>query len=208
MITQVEQLVRTLENREAGWVVRRDAAELLGKVAQLALSALTAHRSDTDMDVQLQVERSLEGLYAVALPGPIRKGEYTVRDLAMACEKAPARTIEPHDNGFVVTVRLNKERAQKVFIMPHDTRDGRRLVRIYTPCGEPSAEALSWALRANGKLTHGSFAIFQGKHGDQLVLVNSLLRTEANPENVKMSVKQIAYFGDWLEQHISGLDEF
>lgn len=33
MITQVEQLVRTLENREAGWVVRRDAAELLGKVA-------------------------------------------------------------------------------------------------------------------------------------------------------------------------------
>ncbi|HOQ89899.1 MAG TPA: hypothetical protein PLX03_07150 [Candidatus Hydrogenedentes bacterium] len=64
MLNELESLIRKLENRSDNWVVRRDAAEALGKVAHAALAALVAHRSDADMDVQLQVERSLEGLRA------------------------------------------------------------------------------------------------------------------------------------------------
>ena len=209
MMTQLEQLVRTLENREAGWVVRRDAAELLGRVAQTAIAALTAQRNDTDMDVQLQVERSLEGLYALSLPGAARRGEFTLRDLAMACDKRPARVVEPHHDGYVVTVRLDAARSQRVHIMPYESRDGRRIIRVYTVCGTATPEAMAWVLRSNGKLTHGAFAILQGKDGpEQIVLLNNLMRQDATPDAIKMSVKQIAYFGDQLEQRLSQLDEF
>jgi hypothetical protein len=208
MITQLEQLVRTLENREAGWVVRRDAAELLGKVAQKAISALNSQRNDTDMDVQLQIERSLEGLYALALPGTARKGEFTLRDLAMACDKRPARVVEPHHDGYLVTVHMSAARTLKVHIMPYEGRDGRRLIRIYMVCGNATQEAMAWVLRSNAKLNHGAFAILTSKDGqEQIVLLNSLSRQDATPETIKASLKQIAFFGDQLERRLNQLDE-
>lgn len=208
MMTQIEQLVRTLENREAGWVARRDAAELLGKVAQNAISALTAQRHDTDMDVQLQVERSLEGLYALALPGSARKNEFTLRDLAMACERRPARLVEPHNDGYLVTVHLDETRSQRVHIMPYESRDGLRIIRVFAVCAPATAEAMSWVLRSNGKLTHGAFAILPAKDGpDHVVLLNNLTRQDATPDAVKMSVKQIAYFSDQLQQRLNEHEE-
>ena len=209
MMTQIEQLVRTLENREAGWVARRDAAELLGKAAQSAVSALSAQRNDTNMDVQLQVERSLEGLYALALPGSARQGElFTLRDLAMASEKRPARVVEPFNDGYLVTVRLDAARSQRVHIMPYESRDGQRIVRVYSSCGVVTPEALSWVLRWNGRLTHGAFAILSAKDGsEQLVLLNNLVRQDATPDAVRMSVKQIAFFSDQLEQRLSRHEE-
>ncbi len=208
MMTQIEQLVRALSNREAGWVARRDAAELLGKAAQAAIAALSAQRKDTDMDVQLQVERSLEGLYALALPASARKGEYTLRDLAMACERRPARVVEPFNDGYLVTVRLDAARSQRVHIMPYESRDGMRVIRVYSSCGPVTAEAMSWALRSNGRLTHGAFAILPAKDGpEQIVLLNNLVRQDATPDAIKMSVKQIAFFSDRLEQRLSRHEE-
>jgi len=208
MMTQIEQLVRTLANREAGWVARRDAAELLGKAAQAAVAALSAQRTDTDMDVQLQVERSLEGLYALALPASKRKGEIPLRDLALACERRPARIVEPFNDGYVVTVHLDATRSQRVHITPYESRDGMRVVRIYSSCGPVTEEILSWALRSNGRLTHGAFAILPTKDGpEQLVLLNNLIRQDATPETVKMTVKQIAFFSDQLEQRLSRHEE-
>lgn len=209
MITQIEQVIRTLEDREAGWVARRDAAELLGKAAQYAVSALTSQRNDADMDVQLQVERSLEGLYALTLPGLAHRGEFTLRDLAAACDKRPARIVEPFNDGYLVTVRLDAERSQRVHIMPYETRDGRRIIRIYSSCGPAMPEAMAWLLRSNGKLTHGAFAVLTSKDGsDQIVLLNNLLRQDATPDAVKMSVKQIAFYGDQFERRINQLEEF
>ncbi len=207
-MTQIEQLVRTVENKEAGWVARRDAAELLGKAAQSAVSALTALRNDTDMDVQLQVERSLEGLYALALPGSARKGEFTLRDLAMACERRPVRTIEPHNDGYLVTVRLDEARMQRVHLMPYESRDGLRIIRVFAVCRPATAEAMAWVLRSNGRLTHGAFAILSAKDGsEQIVLLNNLDRQDATPDAVKMSVKQIAFFSDRLERRFGQAEE-
>ena len=209
MMTQIEQVVRTLEDRELGWVARRDAAELLGKAAQCAISALISQRNDADMDVQLQVQQSLEGLYALALPGSAQRGEYTLRDLAAACDKRPARVVEPYNDGYLVTVHLDAARSQRVHIMPYETRDGRRIIRIYSSCGPATPEAMAWLLRSNAKLTHGAFAVLTPKDGpEQMVLLNNLLRQDANPETVKMSVKQIAFYSDQLEQRINQLEEF
>jgi len=158
--------------------------------------------------VQLQVERSLEGLYALALPGSARKGEYTLRDLAMACEKRPTRTVEPHHDGYVVTVRMSAARTLKVHIMPYEGRDGRRLIRIYMVCGPATEEAMAWVLRSNAKLNHGAFAILALKEGpEQIVLLNNLARQDATPETIKASLKQIAFFGDQLERRLNQLDE-
>lgn len=208
MISQLEQLVRNLENRDAGWVVRRDAAELLGRLAQGAIIALENQRNDTDMDVQLQVERSMEAIYALALPGPVKRAEHTLRDLAMACEKGSARVVEPNENGYAVTVRLDSDRSQRVYIMPHETRDGRRLVRVYTFCGEPSPDMYAWVLRANSKIAHGAFSLFPTKTGERMVLLNNIPRSEATPAMVKVAVKEIAYYGDKLERQLGTDDEF
>ncbi len=208
MMTQLEQLVRNLENRDAGWVVRRDAAELLGRLAQGAIIALESQKNDADMDVQLQVERSMEAIYALALPGPVKRAEHTLRDLAMSCEKGAARVVEPNENGFAVTVRLDSDRSQRVYIMPHETRDGRRLVRVYTFCGEPSPDMYAWVLRANSKIAHGAFSLFPTKTGERMVLLNNIPRSEATPAMVKVAVKEIAYYGDKLERQLGKDDEF
>ena len=47
MLDQFRELVGRLEDRSSGWVARRDAAEVLGKVAQGALMALRDEKSDT-----------------------------------------------------------------------------------------------------------------------------------------------------------------
>ncbi|HPU96457.1 MAG TPA: hypothetical protein PLO53_00725 [Candidatus Hydrogenedentes bacterium] len=204
MLNELESLIRKLENRSDNWVVRRDAAEALGKVAHAALAALVAHRSDADMDVQLQVERSLEGLRAIALPPTVGTREFTLRELAYACEKRPVRIVEPWENGFAVTVKLNDERSQRVIVTSYDTRES-RLVRIYTPCGSAKPDLYEWALKANGRLAMGCFALVRTRSGDrQLVLLHTLPRKDATPQLVKAAVKQIALLGDEMEKRIEG----
>jgi len=209
MLDQFRELVGRLEDRSSGWVARRDAAEVLGKVAQGALMALQSHRNDPDMDVRLQVERSL-GTLNVLLPSrAAKRQEPTLRDLAVSCERAPARTVEPHENGFVVTVRLASERTQKVYIMPHETKDKRRMVQVYTFCGELNPQVFEWLLRTNSRIANGAFTLLPTKDGpDRMALLHNIPRADATPEVVKLSVKELAYYGDKLERHMGSDDAF
>lgn len=207
MLGELENLIRKLENRDDNWVTRRDAAEALGKVVHAALAALVAHRADPDMDVQLQVERSLEGLRAIALPPTVGTKEFTLRELAYACEKRPVRIVEPWENGFAVTVKCGEDRSQRVMVTSYDTREN-RLVRIYTPCGTANPEMYEWALKANSRMTMGFFALVRTRSGDrQLVLLHTLPRKDATPQLVKTAVKRIAVLGDEMERHIHGPGE-
>jgi len=208
MSDQLNEFVKMLENRQTGWVARRDAAEALGKMAQQAVHSLTAHHDDPDMDVQMAVDRSLKPLQVMlsSRPGSLRA--YTLKDLAFACEKRGVRTVETWESGFQITVRLREKRVQKVYLMSHDSRDGRRLVRIYTHCGPATEEACKWALRANAKITHAAFALLHRDGEEHLVLVKNILKEEATRELVKRTVKEMAYYGDWLEEKLGGLDEF
>ncbi len=204
----LKQTLDVLENLEAGWVARRDAAESLGKIAYQSVNVLVNHLTDKDTDVQMAVERCLEPIHVILRTRSKSRRHYTLRDLALACEKKGARTVDTQDSGFVVAVKLRNGRSHQVFIMPHEARDGRKMVRVYTLCGVATPERMAWALKANTKLTHGAFALLRWQEEDYLSIMNNILKQEAFPDVIKRAVKEMAYYGDWLEEKMSGMDEF
>lgn len=206
MYEELRRAIDELRNDKAGWVTRRDAAEVLGKVARQALAALDAHRADPDRDVRKAVERALERVSAPP-PSEMDDRTFSLKELARGCEKQDERTVSPHGEGFSVVVRLAEERTQTVYIMPHRRRDGTSLVRMYSYCGDADPEVMAWALRSNSKLVHCAFAVQREDGADRIVLVNSLVHGKASPPAVKASVKEIAFYADWLEKKLTGLDD-
>jgi hypothetical protein len=204
----IQELLQVLNNRESGWVARRDAAENIGKIAHRLVGALVEHQQDTDMDVQMEIERQVAPLHVVLNTRGKSRKNFTLRDLAFACEKHGQRTVETYKTGFVITVKLNEGRSHRVYVMPHKLSEGNDIIRLFTLCGETSPEKFAWALRANTKLSHGAFSLLTFNKQEYLVIMKNLLKEEATPEIVKRGVKEMAYYGDWLEDKISAMDSF
>lgn len=207
MSKQVKKAVEALADGREAWVLRRDAAEYLGKTAGRALTALKAHLKDSDVDVKSAVERALRTAGADSIPAP-SPGGVALKDLAGACEKAGERSVQPHEDGYVVEVCLEGGRRQHVYLMPFERKDGVALVRIFTYCGVSDPNALEWALKANMKLTHGALGLATQDGEMRLVLVDSQKAEKALPAGVRSSVKAIAFYGDWIEEKLTGLDDF
>ena len=203
----ISELVKTLDNPEPGWVIRRDAAEALGKIALESVTALSAHLKDKDMDVLIAVEAVLEPLHVLLQTRDKTRKYYSLRDLAQGVQKKGEREIEAHETGYVVTATLPNKRRQRVYIMRYKSKDGRDMVRIFTMCGKANKDYEHLALQLNRKFSHAAFAIQKWKDEDYLVLVNNILRQEVTPDMVKRCVKEMAYYGDWLEEKIEGTDE-
>jgi hypothetical protein len=128
-------------------------------------------------------------------------------DLARACAKTGERTVTRHEQGYAIDVQLKEGRHQRVFLTAFERKDGVKLIRVFTYCGKPTPESLQWSLEVNMKLTRGALALC-GKDADlRLVLVDCYPAGEATPHAVKTSVKEIAHYGDWIEQKLTGLDE-
>jgi hypothetical protein len=209
MSDEIAKDAELLSNSKAGWVNRRDAADRLGETAERALAALKSHHGDPDVDVRMAVEKALQratgGLSGVT-PGAAKRS-YALQDLASACSKPGQRTVKAHGDGYEIEVLLNGGRRQKVYLMPHSRKDGAKLFRVYTYCGKPKPASLDWALRTNTKLTHGALALLGDADEERLVLVDSYLMDEATPEIIKRSVKETAFYGDWIESKLTGMDE-
>jgi len=203
----ISDLVKTLDNPENGWVVRRDAAEALGKIAAESVTALAGHLKDKDMDVLIAVEACLEPLHVLLQTRDKQRKHYSLRDLAQACQKQGERDVETHETGYAVTVTLPNKRRQRVYIMRYKSKDGRDMVRIFTMCGKANKDYEHLALQLNRKFSHAAFAVQKWKDADFLILVNNILRQEATPDMVKRCIKEMAYYGDWLEEKIEGTDE-
>jgi hypothetical protein len=206
---ELEKYAKQLRNPDAGWVVRRDAAENLGKAAAFALDVLREHADEMDVDVRRVVDQAL-GQASAALEGvpPLPQvKEYSLEELARACEKEGERVVAPHGEGYVVQVTLKSGRKQAVYLNHHKRKDGMELIRIFTECGKPREDALEWSLRANMKVSHGALALARDGEQERLVLTNCYLAHAATPAEVKASVKELAHYGDWIENKLSGLDE-
>jgi len=207
---ELEKLAKQLHDPEAGWVVRRDAAENLGKAACFVLDALREHADEMDVDVRRAVDHAL-GEASAALAGvpPLPQvKQYTLEELAKACAKDGERVVAPHGKGFVVQVTLKSGRRQAVYLNHHQRKDGMELIRIFTECGPPREDALEWALRANMKITHGALALTKDSGEERLVLTDCYLAHAATPAEIKASVKELAFYGDWIESKLTGLDDF
>lgn len=210
MWEQIDGAIEKLKDTKAGWVTRRDAVELLGRVAVKSLDALQDASEEMDVDVRRSVDDML-GKAAAALQGvkpKLDSGPISLEDLAKSCAKEGVRVIEPEDEGFVVRVKLKDDRQQNVHLCRFSRADGVALVQVYTVCGKADEKSYAWALRANMKLIQGAVALAKQGDDERFVLTMCFLASEVTKSEIKAAVKEAAYYGDWIEQKVSGQDEF
>lgn len=201
----IEKAATELADERAGWVTRRDAADALGRAAEKAIRALQARRHEKDIDVKTAVDRAL-GRVSAALAGEPAKGGYTLEELAQACAKPGKRIVTAEDEGYTVEVMLSNDRRQRVRVEETERERG-RLVVISTRCGKATPDALSWALRANVSLTLGALALVEEDGEERFLIRNCYIAREATPLEVKASVKEVAFYGDWIERKLAGSED-
>ncbi|NUM54835.1 MAG: hypothetical protein HUU46_14410 [Candidatus Hydrogenedentes bacterium] len=210
MWEEIDGAIEKIRDTRAGWVTRRDAVELLGKVATKALDALQDASDEMDVDVKRSVDDML-GRASAALKGVKPKFESTpptFDELAKSCAKEGVRQVEPDDEGYVVRVKLKDGRTQAVHIRRFSRADGVALIQVYTICGKADETSYAWALRANMKLIQGAVALAKQGDDERFVLTMCFLASEVTKSEIKAAVKEAAYYGDWIEQKVSGQDDF
>ena len=210
MVEEMDKLVAQLADRDTGWVYRRDAAEALGRAAQTAVEALHAHADEEDRDVRDVVDKAL-GWAKGALEGvaPVaQERAFTLEELARSLEKPGNREVTSKGDGYEITVKVGDGRSQHVLAEPATSKAGRDIIRISTRCGKANDNALRWALRNNTELSHCALALSDEDGQEIFVMVNSFLADAVTPTEMKVSVKEVAYYGDWIESKLSDEDEF
>ena len=199
----VNEARKLLADTTATWVDRRDAANALLDLARHATTALQAHQDDADTDVSLAVTSALKRLHAPSeLLEPMSMGE-----LVMACAKPGSREVTKDRQGYTVEVTLKNDRRQTVYVHEHLRDDKVKLVRVYTLCGSPRDNVFRGALEANGKLVQSAIAIIDHEGAEQFALIQCFLDGHITKTEMHASIKEVAFYGDWLEGKITGLDE-
>lgn len=206
MAKELDAARQRLEDARAGWVHRRDAALELGRWATIALDALKRHINDEDTDVRRAVGEAVAKIHLPTVPAS--DGSYALETLVATCEKPGKRSVRAEGDGFVVQVALPEGREQSVRLAASTSRDGHPLIQVSTRCGEANDKAKNWALRYNAKLVHCAFAVQVVDEKEELMLMENIPCRHANPEAVKAAVKEIAFYGDWIEQKLRGGDTF
>ena len=77
--------------------------------------------------------------------------------------------------------------------------DGNDLVRLYTTIGSANAlaqERLALALQVNARLAHGALAV----RDDHLIMTETLLLADADPGEIRASLKYLAETADYYEK--------
>lgn len=210
MFEEIDGAIQKVKDTKAGWVTRRDAVELLGKVALKALDALQDASDEMDVDVRRSVDDML-GRAAAALKGvkpKVAQETLSLEELAKACAKEGVRIVEPEGEGYVVRVLMKDGRRQHVHLRRFTRADGVALVQVYTVCGKADEKSYAWALRTNMKLIQGAVALARQGDDERFVLTMCFLAGEVTKSEIKAAVKEAAYYGDWIEQKVSEQDEF
>jgi hypothetical protein len=131
---------------------------------------------------------------------------YSLDELAQACERPGKRVVTQCDEGYRVEVALKDGRQQLVYIKPYQEENRPPMIRVHTYCGKAAPGAFRWALKSNMRLAYGAVAMCEEDGEDRFVLIHNLLANEASPAEVNASVKELAIYGDWIEQKLSGED--
>jgi hypothetical protein len=217
MFEEIEATIKTLNDSSAGWVNRRDAAVALGEYARRATAALHSRADEEDVDVRRGVEEALKSLGSPGPPAPVGRAPSaatvkpappTMKELAQACHRKSRREVRPDGEGFVVRVRLKDDRTQEVRIARHKRPDGHQVIRVSTECGAADDKSIAWAIRSNDQFLYCAFCLVSREDGEHLSIVSNFDPDLVQPEMVKNAVKEIAYYGDWLEKKLSGEDRF
>ena len=206
----VQEWAERLADANASWTQRRDAAEALGQLALAALKALHEHSSEEDGEVRNAVLRALEEVevWAHGDSTESESAEYTLDELMQAVDEPGVYSATRKDNRYVVNCALPNNRRQVVHVEPHTRKDGTELIRVYTVCGPARTDAYRWALRANRNLPLGALAVAKYEGTEHFILLNCYLTSTVTPADVRSSVRELSRYGDWIEQKITGMDDF
>ena len=204
MSDSIENSITTLKNPDAGWVNRRDAADHLAKCVRTALGALHDHKDDPDNDVQRAILSSLNDI-GLDAPVPV-DDETSLRKLVHALESKGSRQVTDTKNGFQVTVQTTDGRSQKVNITKAVSNTKQNIIRVSTTCGPAEESVHDWALRNNLNMSHCALAIEERDGKPWFVLVNNHLTESISFDELKLTVKEVAFYGDWVERKITGGD--
>mgnify|MGYP005842634343 CR=1 FL=1 len=209
MIEEIEKAIADLQNPKAGWATRREAAELLGRAAVESLSALHAHRDEPDVDVRHTIDRArAEAARAMrgAAAQPQGQPAHSLEELVRACHKPGVCDVQPHGDGFKLDMRLNTGRRQVVYVEPlrKETTDW---IRVLTYCAPYTGETPVWALRANARFAQAAVALVDRDGQEWFAIVNNFLAGEVTPRELKAGVKEVAFYGDWVERKLVAKDE-
>ncbi len=205
MLDELDKAIEALDNPDAGWVNRRDAAELLGQAGARAVAALEKHREEPDLDVRKSIDESRR---QVAAGTTEAFKAYGLEELVRALEQPGRRDVTKQGDGFQIDLAIKKGRKQKVMVTPSTRNDGHPIIRIYTRCAKPTEAKLDRMLRLNMSLAQCSVALSGPEDNEMLVMVNCFLADQITPEMLRSSVKEVAYYADWLEEKLTGADEF
>lgn len=208
MAGPLDQFIKKLGDPNAGWVNRRDAAQGLGALAARAVQVLRKYEKDSDTDVRMAVEQAL-GVARAGLDGvaPAAGTAYTMDDFSREIHKPPSREVEKDGKGLSVVVSLPSGNTQRIFVQPHEGVSKQRLIRVFTRCGKPREGSYDWALKTNMSTAQCALALTEENGEEMYWLVNHFLADEATPAAIKAAVKEIAFYGDWIEQKMTGQDE-
>ena len=207
MLKLLEPAVAVLDNSRSGWVTRRDAAEQLAEEAAQAIASLSRHADDADIDVRSAALAALSKVTVALRSSPGESKPMTLDDLACSLAKPGERAVTIVEDGYAVDLALRSGRRQRVFLGAHTIREGAPLIRVMTVCGRPVDDTFEWALRANVMMAHGAIALFDVDGEPQLVIVRYYAAAEVKPAEVLTTIKEFAYYGDWIESKLSGKDE-
>lgn len=205
----IEKAIQVLRNPDSGWATRKETAHALAESARKVIHALRDHKDDRDQDVRAAVRECLRKIPQVkAAPGAAPRKDYALEELAQHCAKPGSRTVHEYDEGYRVEVRIDEARMQDVFVRPITKDDGTQMIRVFTVCGKPDASTAAWALRTNTDMIGCAFAVENHERFEHLILVQNFHRAKASPEEVLAAVKQVAFYGDWLEKRLGTVDNF
>jgi len=207
-MSSIQELAKKLSNDDAGWVNRRDAAAELRKMTEESIQILQSHLKDSDQDVRQEVSDALQTIKAISQKSEPVTTSHTpsLEKLVTALEKKGSREITQVDEQFEIDVILKEGRSQKILVSPAVSPSGNKLVQISTVCGEATEKVFAWALKSNIRFSHGALAINKINDRSMLVMVNSFLEEELSFRELKASVKEIAFYGDWVESKLAEED--
>ena len=200
----IDRRIRVLSDKREGWVHRRDAALELGAAAAAALGALQRHAADEDVDVRQAVREAMEKIRLPELPEAMNA--YSLDTLAKSCARKDRRSVSAVEGGYEVTVSLRENRKQVVRLSMAELQGGVAVVQLSTRCGSAGGKLRDWALRNNASLCHAAFALDEADGEPCIVMLRNIPHVEANPSNVKSAVKEMARYGDWVENTLDGKD--
>lgn len=114
-----------------------------------------------------------------------------------------ARGWDLNPTGVDVPLEGGRHQVVSLEVFDHEEQE---LVRLSSIIGESSKLTpvrLTIALRINAELAHGAFAV----KDDQLVMVETLLLTDADPSEVEASIRYLAQTADYYERVIFETDD-